>query len=133
MARLRLVAIEGTQDEEQSRIVQPELNLEQWALFVPSQARHEKHQVRVLEHVGKLLNNDTITYTVKIDFCSLGTLTAKDQRVLYALFQNWKEKGTPLSYCYYSAYRLAQILKMKWGGENQESILNSLRRLHAVT
>lgn len=128
---LHLRAIDGAPTEK--RIVRPELNLEQWPLFIPSQARGRAFEVRTIEHTETRPNGDTVTDSVTVDFCSLGTLTAKDQRVLYALFQNWTEKGCPLTYCYYSAYKLSQLLKQQEGKATQKAILESLRRLHAVT
>jgi len=132
--RPRLVAVESVSDE-QSRVVKAELNLERFtSLFVPSQSRGRRREIRTLQDIQTLPNGDIITNTVEIEpSMKLGTLTAKDQRVLYALFLNWKEKGSPLGYCYYSTYRLAQILKANTSGASIDSILDSLRRLNAVT
>lgn len=133
--KLKLTAIEGFNDDDES-IVKPELNLERWGgLFVPSQARGRHNVVRTLTRETKLANGNIIIDSVVIDYCSLGTLTTKDQRVLYALLHLWYEKGCPLNRCHFSAYRLMQILKMNmanYGSHDVESVLDSLRRLRGV-
>lgn len=131
MARPQLKLIDGTQPED--RTVKPELNLEQWPLFIPSQARGRNQQTRTVTRVVETLpNGDTRTESVTVGYCEHGTLTAKDQRVLYALVQNWNEKGCPLNFCHISLYRLLQILRMNDSGANIETIIDSLRRLGGV-
>jgi hypothetical protein len=126
----QLRVIDGTLADE--RIVKPELNLEQWPLFIPSQARGRKQQPRTIERSELLPDGNTITTSVTVGFCEHGILTAKDQRVLYALVQNWNEKGCPLNYCYFSVYRLLQLLRMNDSGANIETTIDSLRRLGGV-
>jgi hypothetical protein len=123
MARPQLKLIDGTQPEE--RTVKPELNLEQWPLFIPSQARGRKQQARTIERIIETLpNGNTILESVTVGYSEHGTLTAKDQ--------NWNEKGCPLSFCHISLYRLLQILRMNDSGANIETIIDSLRRLGGV-
>lgn len=131
MARPQLKLIDGTQPED--RTVKPELNLEQWPLFIPSQARGRNQQTRTITRIVETLpNGDTRTESVTVGYCEHGTLTAKDQRVLYALVQNWNEKGCPLSFCYFSVHRLLQLLKLQDGGTNIKAIIDSLDRLQGV-
>lgn len=131
MARPQLKLIDGNLPED--RTVKPELNLEQWPLFIPSQARGRKQETRTVTHVVETLpNGNTLSESVTVGYCEHGTLTAKDQRVLYALVQNWNEKGCPLTYCHISLYRLLQILRMSDSGANIETIIDSLRRLGGV-
>ncbi len=96
---LQLIVVNDSQPEDENRVVRAELNLEQWSgLFAPSQARGRKTEIRVLEQIETLANGDTLKRSLAIEpSVELGTLTAKDQRVLYALFVNWVEQGKPLT------------------------------------
>jgi pyruvate/2-oxoglutarate dehydrogenase complex dihydrolipoamide acyltransferase (E2) component len=116
----------------EERVVQSELNFEKWPIFIPSQIRGRELKTRTIERTKTLPNGSTLTVSVTVGFSHHGTLTAKDQRVLYALVQHWNEKGQPLNFCHFSVHRLLQLLKLKNGGTNVDAVVESLRRLGGV-
>ena len=108
--------------------VRPDLNLEKWTIWQPSQARTEL-KARIIDREINLPNGDKATAQVKIVPSTEGALTTFDQRVFYALIKIWEEKGKSITYTHLSLKRLAKTLGIKWGTKTIQALTNSIERL----
>jgi hypothetical protein len=122
--------------EERLTIIRPELNLEQWLLWQPANARDKEGkpvlQAKVLEKEIDLPNGQRVIARVTADFSSFGALTTEDQKTLYALVKTWEEKGEDFfKPTYFSVTQLLQTLKRKRGGNSVPALIKSLRRLRS--
>jgi hypothetical protein len=131
--RQKFALLKGNLEEQESRVVRPELNLEQWdALFAPSQARGKTNKVRILERHSCTSEGLELTETLEIGFSNYGGLTTAEQKVLYGLVRVWEKRQKPLSYCYLSRYELAKELGLMWGDIVDEYLTLALYRLRTA-
>ena len=111
--------------------IRPDLNLEKWSLWQPSNSRSKK--TRTLKREIALESGDQITAEVTIGYVDrIGTITTEDQKTCYALFKLWEEKGRPTEQTYFSLRKLSKVLKKRWGTNVILHTTQSLMRLRAV-
>lgn len=110
------------------RVIRPELNLEQWSLWQPTNARGEL-KAKVLERVISLPDGTQATARVLVDFTSFGALTTEDQKTLYGLVKIWEDKGESITYTYISISQLLKTLRKTRGPNTVAAVVKSLRRL----
>ena len=103
--------------------IRPELNLEKWPVWVPSNARGET-QIKTIEREGAKLE---VTPNVK-----WGHLTTDDQKVYYALVKIWEDAGRPDTFVSFSLRQVSDTVGRGWGTANIESLKAALMRLRAT-
>lgn len=117
---------------EPARKVRAELNLEQWAIWLPAKSKNEP-KPRVLTKEITLENGDKITAQVEISVTARGALTTEDQRTYYALIKYHDENGRADDTTYFSLRQLSKILGKGWGTRASETITDSLARLYGTS
>jgi hypothetical protein len=117
---------------EPARKVRAELNLEQWAIWLPAKSKNEP-KPRVLTKEITLDNGDKITAQVEISVTARGALTTEDQRTYYALIKYHDENGRADDTTYFSLRQLSKILGKGWGTRASETITDSLARLYGTS
>jgi hypothetical protein len=111
--------------------IRPDLNLEKWSIWQPSNSRNKK--TRVLKREIALDDGTQVTAEVKIGYVDqMGTITTEDQKTCYALFHLWEEKGRPDEQTYFSLRKLSKVLKKHWGTNVILHTSQSLMRLRGV-
>ena len=108
--------------------LRPEANIAKFAniLFIPPNAGN-LYDIRRFDF-EKFVNGEKISASIEIrpskDF---RTLTVYDQKVLYALFQLWEDKGKPADgKITFSGREIARILKIKSSGMFEKRLKTSL-------
>ena len=117
---------------EPARKIRAELNLEQWAIWLPAKSKNEP-KPRVLTKEITLEGGDKINAEVEITASRKGTLTTEDQKTYYTLIELWESQGRPATATYFSLNGLLKRQGKKWGSRNIETLKDSLTRLGAVT
>ncbi len=117
---------------EPTRKIRAELNLEQWAIWLPAKSKSEP-KPRVLTKEITLDNGDKINAEVEMTASRKGTLTTEDQKTYYTLIELWEAQGRPATATYFSLNGLLKRQGKKWGSRNIETLKDSLTRLGAVT
>lgn len=111
--------------------IRPDLNLEKWSIWQPSNSRNRK--TRTLKREIALESGDRMTAEVTIGYVDrIGTITTEDQKTCYALFKLWEEKGRPTEQTYFSLRKLSKVLKKRWGTNVILHTSQSLMRLRGV-
>jgi hypothetical protein len=117
---------------EPARKIRAELNLEQWAIWLPAKSKNEP-KPRVLTKEITLETGDKINAEVELTASRKGTLTTEDQKTYYTLIELWESQGRPATATYFSLNGLLKRQGKKWGSRNIETLKDSLTRLGAVT
>jgi hypothetical protein len=111
--------------------IRPDLNLEKWSLWQPSNSRNKR--TRTLKREITLDDGAKVTSEVTIGYVDrIGTITTEDQKTCYALFKLWEEKGRPTDQTFFSLRKLSKALKKRWGTDVIIRTSQSLQRLRAV-
>jgi hypothetical protein len=136
MSRTQALRVIKSDREEKPAVIRPELNLEQWLLWQPANARGKERQpifeAKVLEKELVLSDGTTVTARVTADYTSFGALTTEDQKTLYGLVKIWEGKGEEyFNQTYFSIALLLKALKRKRGGNSVPALIKSLRRLRS--
>jgi Initiator Replication protein len=117
--------------EKQPQIIRPELNIERWPIWMPSQS-HSKATTRIFTDTKRQDNDSSISSTVKISpLAEYGNLTTEDEKVWYGLIKLWEDAGKPTELVF-SLRKLAEVLGRKWGVDTHSSLKKSLHRLRAT-
>lgn len=114
--------------ESAERKIRPELNLEKWTIWQPSQSRR-KPEPRIIEREIRLPDGSQRKARVEVGYTHKGALTTLDQKVFYSLIKIWEDKGKSITYTHVSLKKLADTLKMKWGTGAIETLTTSIDRL----
>lgn len=113
--------------------IRPELNLEKWPIWRPSNSRLEQQDEVIIKRESILPNGMKSTAQVKVQRVGkLGLLTTEDQKVYYALIKIWEENGCPTAQVLFSLRRLSRILNKTWGKKIIEYLSLSTTKLRAV-
>jgi Replication initiator protein A len=116
--------------EKQPQIIRPELNIERWPIWMPSQSRG-KLETRIFSHTdtrGTTLEIATVEVSPNLKY---GNLTTEDEKVWYGLIKLWEDAGKPTELVF-SLRKLAEVLGRRWGIDTHSSLKKSLHRLKAT-
>ena len=113
--------------------IRMELNIEKWpSIWQPSKSKN-RPALRTLEREVTDSDGNRMVSRVEVGFTQLGTLTTEDQKTMYALVRLWEEQGKPNAQVFFSARKLAALLRKKgWGTNVIDAITKSLRKLRTV-
>lgn len=128
MRLLKTKEQEATKDPQELVKVRPDLNLEKWTIWQPSQSRH-KPEAKLIEREVSLPDGSIRKAKVEVGYTHKGVLTTQDQKTFYALIKLWEENGKSITHTSFSLRQLAKTLGMTWGTKNIQVLRNSIERL----
>jgi hypothetical protein len=111
--------------------VRPELNLEKWPVWHPTNSRSAP-KPKILKREVELPDGTKAIAQVRVGFTDQGMLTTDDQKVLYALVRQWELRGKESEFTFFSLQGLAKTLRRQWGKNVIESLQRSLLRLRVT-
>jgi hypothetical protein len=127
-------SVTALEQNQETRKVRAELNLEQWSIWQPSNSKNEA-KPRTLRKEFLDENQNKISAQVEIPTTPRGTLTTEDQRTYYGLIKLWEESKIKLDdeIVFFSLKQLSKILGKKWGTRTIETLTDSLSRLYMTS
>lgn len=118
-----------------SRIIRPELNIEQWSIWQPTNGQSSNGRApKAKEMGGSVVCENGIVKTAKVivGTTNLGALTTEDEKTYYALQLLWEKAGKPIDTpVKFSMRGIVEVLRKGWGKISREGVVKSLQRLRA--
>ncbi len=115
--------------EQSEAPLHPEANIAKFAniLFIPPNAKN-LHDTRRFDFKKHITNGEKISASIEIRPAKdYRTLTVYDQKILYALFQLWEDKGKPTNGKFsFSGREMARVLGIKSSGMFEKRLKTSL-------